>query len=171
MDGKSEMVLIGNLIVVKFNYDMNCNQEFQIYIYVVVINVMQNGDKWQFFGIDKIGKIGFIENVYVNQIVFGKFYWEVFKFLVEKFGYEMEVVGKYGMWEMKGVFVELFFIWFQEVREVVGFDVFLKLWDVVVFDICKLKEVIDLVEKMVEWMNMLKEIGFDIWGYCEVVDV
>jgi conjugative relaxase-like TrwC/TraI family protein len=39
--------------------------------------------------------------VYANQIAFGKLYREVLKPLVEKLGYETEVTGKHGMWEMK----------------------------------------------------------------------
>ncbi|MBD3721996.1 relaxase domain-containing protein [Klebsiella pneumoniae] len=73
-DGKSETVLTGNLIVAKFNHDTNRNQEPQIHTHAVVINATQNGDKWQSLGTDKIGKTGFIENVYANQIAFGKLY-------------------------------------------------------------------------------------------------
>ena len=78
-DGKSETVLTGNLIVAKFNHDTNRNQEPQIHTHAVVINATQNGDKWQSLGTDKIGKTGFIENVYANQIAFGKIYREAFK--------------------------------------------------------------------------------------------
>ncbi len=119
-DGKSETVLTGNLIVAKFNHDTNRNQEPQIHTHAVVINATQNGDKWQSLGTDKIGKTGFIENVYANQIAFGKLYREAFKPLVEKLGYETEVVGKHGMWEMKGVPVEPFSTRSQEVRRPQG---------------------------------------------------
>ena len=108
VDGKSETVLTGNLIVAKFNHDTNRNQEPQIHTHAVVINATQNGDKWQSLGTDTVGKTGFIENVYANQIAFGKIYREVLKPLVEGLGYETEVVGKHGMWEMKDVPVEPF---------------------------------------------------------------
>lgn len=169
-DGKSETVLTGNLIVAKFNHDTNRNQEPQIHTHAVVINATQNGDKWQSLGTDKIGKTGFIESVYANQIAFGKLYREAFKPLVEKLGYETEVVGKHGMWEMKGVPVEPFSTRSQEVREAAGPDASLKSRDVAALDTRKSKEAIDPAEKMVEWMNTLKETGFDIRGYREAAD-
>ncbi|VTM93897.1 Multifunctional conjugation protein TraI [Raoultella planticola] len=79
-----------------------------MHTHAVVINATQNGGKWQSLGTDTVGKTGFIENVYANQIAFGKLYREVLKPLVEKLGYETEVTGKHGMWEMKDVPVERF---------------------------------------------------------------
>ncbi|QZY83050.1 conjugative transfer relaxase/helicase TraI (plasmid) [Klebsiella sp. CTHL.F3a] len=169
-DGKSETVLTGNLIVAKFNHDTNRNQEPQLHTHAVVINATQNGDKWQSLGTDTVGKTGFIENVYANQIAFGKIYRELFKPLVEKLGYETEVVGKHGMWEMKDVPVEPFSTRSQELREAAGPDASLKSRDVAALDTRKSKEAIDPAEKMVEWMNTLKETGFDIRGYREAAD-
>ncbi|MGF7636752.1 MobF family relaxase, partial [Klebsiella pneumoniae] len=129
-DGKSETVLTGNLIVAKFNHDTNRNQEPQLHTHAVVINATQNGDKWQSLGTDTVGKTGFIENVYANQTAFGKLYREALKPLVEKLGYETEVVGKHGMWEMKDVPVEAFSSRSREVREAAGPDASLKSRDV-----------------------------------------
>jgi ATP-dependent exoDNAse (exonuclease V) alpha subunit len=41
---------------------------------------------------------------------------------------------------------------------------------VAALDTRKSKETIDPAEKMVEWMNTLKETGFDIRGYREAAD-
>jgi hypothetical protein len=41
---------------------------------------------------------------------------------------------------------------------------------VAALDTRKSKEAIDPAEKMVEWMNTLKETGFDIRGYREAAD-
>ncbi len=169
-DGKSETVLTGNLIVAKFNHDTNRNQEPQLHTHAVVINATQNGDKWQSLGTDTVGKTGFIENVYANQLAFGKIYREVLKPLVEKLGYETEVVGKHGMWEMKEVPVEPFSTRTQEVREAAGPDASLKSRDVAALDTRKSKETLDPAEKMVEWVNTLKETGFDMRGYREDAD-
>ncbi|PLI52421.1 conjugative transfer relaxase/helicase TraI [Klebsiella pneumoniae] len=169
-DGKSETVLTGNLIVAKFNHDTNRNQEPQLHTHAVVINATQNGDKWQSLGTDTVGKTGFIENVYANQTAFGKLYREALKPLVEKLGYETEVVGKHGMWEMKDVPVEAFSSRSREVREAAGPDASLKSRDVAALDTRRSKEAIDPAEKMVEWMNTLKETGFDIRGYREAAD-
>lgn len=169
-DGKSETVLTGNLIVAKFNHDTNRNQEPLLHTHAVVINATQNGDKWQSLGTDTVGKTGFIENVYANQLAFGKIYREVLKPLVEKLGYETEVVGKHGMWEMKEVPVEPFSTRTQEVREAAGPDASLKSRDVAALDTRKSKETLDPAEKMVEWVNTLKETGFDMRGYREDAD-
>ena len=169
-DGKSETVLTGNLIVAKFNHDTNRNQEPQLHTHAVVINATQNGDKWQSLGTDTVGKTGFIENVYASQIAFGKLYREMLKPLVEKLGYETEVTGKHGMWEMKDVPVEPFSTRSQEVREAAGPDASLKSRDVATLDTRKSKETLDPAEKMVEWVNTLKETGFDIHSYREDAD-
>ena len=169
-DGKSETVLTGNLIVAKFNHDTNRNQEPQLHTHAVVINATQNGDKWQSLGTDTVGKTGFIENVYASQIAFGKLYREMLKPLVEKLGYETEVTGKHGMWEMKDVPVEPFSTRSQEVREAAGPDASLKSRDVATLDTRKSKETLDPSEKMVEWVNTLKETGFDIHSYREDAD-
>ncbi|ELH1434304.1 MULTISPECIES: conjugative transfer relaxase/helicase TraI [Enterobacteriaceae] len=139
-DGKSETVLTGNLIVAKFTHDTNRNEEPQLHTHAVVMNATQNGDKWQSLGTDTVGKTGFIENVYANQIAFGKIYREELKPLVEILGYKTEVVGKHGMWEMNEVPVEPFSTRTQEVREAAGPDASLKSRDVAALDIHVLDE-------------------------------
>lgn len=79
-------------------------------------------------------KTGFIENVYANQIAFGRLYREKLKEQVEALGYETEVVGKHGMWEMPGVPVEAFSGRSQAIREAVGEDASLKSRDVAALD-------------------------------------
>jgi conjugative relaxase-like TrwC/TraI family protein len=66
--------------------------------------------------------------------------------------------------------VESFSTRSQEVREAAGPDASLKSRDVAALDTRKSKEAIDPAEKMVEWMNTLKETGFDIRGYREDAD-
>ncbi|HCN1270807.1 TPA: relaxase domain-containing protein [Escherichia coli] len=107
------------------------------------------------------GKTGFIENVYANQIAFGRLYREKLKEQVEALGYETEVVGKHGMWEMPGVPVEAFSGRSQTIREAVGEDASLKSRDVAALDTRKSKQHVDPEIKMVEWMQTLKETGFD----------
>ncbi|HCM6737726.1 TPA: conjugative relaxase, partial [Klebsiella pneumoniae] len=170
VDGKSETVLTGNLIVAKFNHDTNRNQEPQIHTHAVVINATQNGDKWQSLGTDTVGKTGFIENVYANQIAFGKIYREVLKPLVEGLGYETEVVGKHGMWEMKDVPVEPFSTRTQEINAAAGPDASLKSRDVATLDTRKAKETLDPAQKVTEWLSTLKETGFNLKEYREAAD-
>ncbi|MCK2667181.1 conjugative relaxase, partial [Escherichia coli] len=125
-DGQSETVLTGNLVMALFNHDTSRDQEPQLHTHAVVANVTQHNGEWKTLSSDKVGKTGFIENVYANQIAFGRLYREKLKEQVEALGYETEVVGKHGMWEMPGVPVEAFSGRSQTIREAVGEDASLK---------------------------------------------
>lgn len=160
-DGQSETVLTGNLVMALFNHDTSRDQEPQLHTHAVVANVTQHNGEWKTLSSDKVGKTGFIENVYANQIAFGRLYREKLKEQVEALGYETEVVGKHGMWEMPGVPVEAFSGRSQTIREAVGEDASLKSRDVAALDTRKSKQHVDPEIKMAEWMQTLKETGFD----------
>lgn len=169
-DGQSETVLTGNLVMALFNHDTSRDQEPQLHTHAVVANVTQHDGEWKTLSSDKVGKTGFIENVYANQIAFGKIYRAVLKEKVEALGYETEVVGKHGMWEMPGVPVEAFSSRSQAIREAVGEDASLKSRDVAALDTRKSKQHVDPELKMAEWMQTLKDTGFDISAYREAAD-
>lgn len=169
-DGQSETVLTGNLVMALFNHDTSRDQEPQLHTHAVVANVTQHNGEWKTLSSDRVGKTGFIENVYANQIAFGKIYRAVLKEKVEALGYETEVVGKHGMWEMPGVPVESFSGRSQTIREAVGEDASLKSRDVAALDTRKSKQHVDPEVKMTEWMQTLKDTGFDISAYCEAAD-
>ncbi len=160
-DGQSETVLTGNLVMALFNHDTSRDQEPQLHTHAVVANVTQHNGEWKTLSSDKVGKTGFIENVYANQIAFGRLYREKLKEQVEALGYETEVVGKHGMWEMPGVPVEAFSGRSQTIREAVGEDASLKSRDVAALDTRKSKQHVDPEVRMAEWMQTLKETGFD----------
>lgn len=169
-DGQSETVLTGNLVMALFNHDTSRDQEPQLHTHAVVANVTQHNGEWKTLSSDKVGKTGFIENVYANQIAFGRLYREKLKEQVEALGYETEVVGKHGMWEMPGVPVEAFSGRSQTIREAVGEDASLKSRDVAALDTRKSKQHVDPEIKMAEWMQTLKETGFDIRAYRDAAD-
>ncbi|EBH9951858.1 TPA: conjugative transfer relaxase/helicase TraI [Salmonella enterica] len=169
-DGQSETVLTGNLVMALFNHDTSRDQEPQLHTHAVVANVTLHDGEWKTLSSDKVGKTGFIENVYANQIAFGKIYRAVLKEKVEALGYETEVVGKHGMWEMPGVPVEAFSSRSQTIREAVGDDASLKSRDVAALDTRKSKQHVDPEVKMAEWMQTLKDTGFDISAYREAAD-
>ncbi|MBL1669098.1 hypothetical protein ELD50_30020, partial [Klebsiella pneumoniae] len=83
----------GNLVMALFNHDTSRDQEPQLHTHAVVANVTQHNGEWKTLSSDKVGKTGFIENVYANQIAFGRLYREKLKEQVEALGYETEVVG------------------------------------------------------------------------------
>ncbi len=115
-DGQSETVLTGNLVMALFNHDTSRDQDPQLHTHVVVANVTQHNGEWKTLSSDKVGKTGFSENVLANRIAFGKIYQSELRQRVEALGYETEVVGKHGMWEMPGVPVEAFSSRSQAIR-------------------------------------------------------
>ncbi|HFT0903500.1 TPA: MobF family relaxase [Escherichia coli] len=149
-DGQSETVLTGNLVMALFNHDTSRDQEPQLHTHAVVANVTQHNGEWKTLSSDKVGKTGFIENVYANQIAFGRLYREKLKEQVEALGYETEVVGKHGMWEMPGVPVEAFSGRSQAIREAVGEDASLKSRDVAALDTRKSKQHVDPEVRMAD---------------------
>ncbi|EDL3528951.1 conjugative transfer relaxase/helicase TraI [Salmonella enterica subsp. enterica serovar Newport] len=169
-DGQSETLLTGNLVMALFNHDTSRDQEPQLHTHAVVANVTQHNGEWKTLSSDKVGRTGFIENVYANQIAFGRLYREKLKEQVEALGYETEVVGKHGMWEMPGVPVEAFSGRSQTIREAVGEDASLKSRDVAALDTRKSKQHVDPEVRMAEWMQTLKDTGFDIRAYRESAD-
>lgn len=162
--------MAGNLVMALFNHDTSRDQEPQLHTHAVVANVTQHNGEWKTLSSDKVGKTGFIENVYANQIAFGRLYREKLKEQVEALGYETEVVGKHGMWEMPGVPVEAFSGRSQTIRETVGEDASLKSRDVAALDTRKSKQHVDPEIKMTEWMQTLKETGFDIRAYRDAAE-
>ncbi|EOJ3568629.1 conjugative transfer relaxase/helicase TraI [Escherichia coli] len=169
-DGQSETVLTGNLVMALFNHDTSRDQDPQLHTHVVVANVTQHNGEWKTLSSDKVGKTGFSENVLANRIAFGKIYQSELRQRVEALGYETEVVGKHGMWEMPGVPVEAFSGRSQTIREAVGEDASLKSRDVAALDTRKSKQHVDPEVRMAEWMQTLKETGFDIRAYRDAVD-
>lgn len=169
-DGQSETVLTGNLVMALFNHDTSRDQDPQLHTHVVVANVTQHNGEWKTLSSDKVGKTGFSENVLANRIAFGKIYQSELRQRVEALGYETEVVGKHGMWEMPGVPVEAFSGRSQAIREAVGEDASLKSRDVAALDTRKSKQHVDPEIRMAEWMQTLKESGFDIRAYRDAAD-
>ncbi|EJB2969850.1 conjugative relaxase, partial [Escherichia coli] len=169
-DGQSETVLTGNLVMALFNHDTSRDQDPQLHTHAVVANVTQHNGEWKTLSSDKVGKTGFSENVLANRIAFGKIYQSELRQRVEALGYETEVVGKHGMWEMPGVPVEAFSGRSQAIRAAVGEDASLKSRDVAALDTRKSKQHVDPEVRMAEWMQTLKETGFDIRAYRDAAD-
>ncbi|MEI7412167.1 conjugative transfer relaxase/helicase TraI [Pectobacterium aroidearum] len=169
-NGQRETVMTGNLVMALFNHDTSRDQEPQLHTHAVVANVTQHEGEWKTLSSDRVGKTGFIENVYANQIAFGKIYRAVLKEQVEALGYETQVVGRHGMWEMPGVPVEVFSSRSKAIREAVGEDASLKSRDVAALDTRRPKEKVDPEVKLASWMQTLKDTGFDVRAYRDAAD-
>ncbi|WP_447873127.1 conjugative transfer relaxase/helicase TraI [Serratia fonticola] len=169
-DGKSQTELTGNLVMALFNHDTSRDQEPLLHTHAVVANLTRHGEDWRTLSSDKVGKTGFIENVYANQIAFGKIYRTTLHQDVTALGYETEIVGKHGMWELKDVPVSEFSSRTQAIKDAVGEDASLKSRDMAALDTRRPKEKVDPEQRMSEWMHTLKATGFDIRGYREDAD-
>ncbi|MFT2794116.1 MobF family relaxase, partial [Serratia sp. T13T92] len=158
-DGKSQTELTGNLVMALFNHDTSRDQEPLLHTHAVVANLTRHGDDWRTLSSDKVGKTGFIENVYANQIAFGKIYRATLHQDVTALGYETEIVGKHGMWELKDVPVVEFSSRTQAIKAAVGEDASLKSRDMAALDTRRPKEKVDPEQRMSEWMHTLKATG------------
>lgn len=169
-DGVSETVLTGNLVIARFNHDTSRDQDPQLHTHSVVLNATRNEDKWQALSSDTVGKTGFSENVLANQIALGKIYNLSLRREVEAMGYEVDVVGKHGLWEMRDVPVAPFSSRRNTIVETVGADASRRSRDVAALDTRKSKEVLEPAQKMAEWLTTLKTTGFDMEAYRKLAD-
>jgi conjugative relaxase-like TrwC/TraI family protein len=156
-EGRSETQLTGNLVMALFNHDTSRDQEPQLHTHAVVANATQHGDEWRTLSSDKVGKTGFIENIYANQIAFGRLYRAALKDDVAAMGYETETVGKHGMWERRAYRRSRIPAAAGPSARRSGDDASLKSRDVAALDTRQSKQKVDPEQRMAEWMHTLKE--------------
>ena len=93
--GKERVLATGNLVIGLFQHDTNRNQEPNAHFHAVVANVTQGPDgKWRALRNDKLWE----HNTLLNAMTMARF-----RLSVEKLGYEVGEVGKYGNFEAVGV--------------------------------------------------------------------
>ena len=94
-NGKMETVKTGNLVVALFQHDTNRNQDPQAHIHAVIANATQGPDgKWRALHNGKIWKA---------NTVLGSIYNAQLRNEVEKLGYQVELTGKHGQFEITGI--------------------------------------------------------------------
>ncbi|HGM6668088.1 TPA: conjugative transfer relaxase/helicase TraI [Serratia marcescens] len=165
--GVSETKLTGNLVVALFNHDTSRDLDPQMHTHAVVANVTQHDGKWQTLSSDTVGKTGFIESVYANQVAFGQIYRHVLRQDTEAMGYQTENVGPHGMWEFKGMenVIDAFSKRSHAIDAVAGDGASLKSRDMATLDTRKAKVASDPAALAVEWLKEMKATGFDIQAY------
>ena len=93
--GKESVVATGNLVAALFQHDTNRNQDPNAHIHAVVANVSRGPDgKWRALRNDKLWE----HNTLLNAMTMARF-----RLSVEKLGYEVGPLGKYGNFEAAGV--------------------------------------------------------------------
>lgn len=165
--GVSETKLTGNLVVALFNHDTSRDLDPQMHTHAVVANVTQHDGKWQTLSSDTVGKTGFIESVYANQVAFGQIYRHVLRQDTEAMGYQTENVGPHGMWEFKGMenVIDVFSKRNHAIDAAAGPDASLKSRDMATLDTRKAKVASDPAALAVEWLQEMKSAGFDAKAY------
>ncbi|WP_411749575.1 conjugative transfer relaxase/helicase TraI [Serratia marcescens] len=166
-EGVSETRLTGNLVVALFNHDTSRDLDPQMHTHAVVANVTQHDGKWQTLSSDTVGKTGFIESVYANQVAFGQIYRHVLRQDTEAMGYQTENVGPHGMWEFKGMenVIDVFSKRNHAIDAAAGPDASLKSRDMATLDTRKAKVASDPAALAVEWLQEMKSAGFDVKAY------
>ncbi|WP_273831155.1 conjugative transfer relaxase/helicase TraI [Serratia bockelmannii] len=166
-EGVSETKLTGNLVVALFNHDTSRDLDPQMHTHAVVANVTQHDGKWQTLSSDTVGKTGFIESVYANQVAFGQIYRHVLRQDTEAMGYQTENVGPHGMWEFKGMenVIDAFSKRSHAIDAVAGDGASLKSRDMATLDTRKAKVASDPAALAVEWLQEMKSAGFDAKAY------
>ena len=166
-EGVSETRLTGNLVVALFNHDTSRDLDPQLHTHAVVANVTQHDGKWQTLSSDTVGKTGFIESVYANQVAFGQIYRHVLRQDTEAMGYQTENVGPHGMWEFKGMenVIDAFSKRSHAIDAVAGDGASLKSRDMATLDTRKAKVASDPAALAVEWLQEMKSAGFDAKVY------
>ncbi|HCU0429613.1 TPA: conjugative transfer relaxase/helicase TraI [Serratia marcescens] len=165
--GVSETKLTGNLVVALFNHDTSRDLDPQLHTHAVVANVTQHDGKWQTLSSDTVGKTGFIESVYANQVTFGQIYRHVFRQDVEAMGYKTKTVGPHGMWEPDNMdsVIDVFSKRSHAIDAAAGPDASLKSRDMATLDTRKAKVASDPAALAVVLMQEMKATGFDIQAY------
>jgi len=166
-EGVSETKLTGNLVVALFNHDTSRDLDPQMHTHAVVANVTQHDGKWQTLSSDTVGKTGFIESVYANQVAFGQIYRHVLRQDTEAMGYQTENVGPHGMWEFKGMenVIGAFSKRSHAIDAIAGDGASLKSRDMATLDTRKAKVASDPAALAVEWLQEMKSAGFDAKAY------
>jgi conjugative transfer relaxase protein TraI len=166
-DGVSETKLTGKLVVALFNHDTSRDLDPQMHTHAVVANITQHDGKWQTLSSDTVGKTGFIESVYANQVTFGQIYRHVLRQDTEAMGYQTENVGPHGMWEFKGMenVIDVFSKRNHAIDAAAGPDASLKSRDMATLDTRKAKVASDTAALAVEWLQEMKSAGFDAKAY------
>ncbi|BEM90430.1 conjugal transfer protein TraI (plasmid) [Serratia marcescens] len=165
--GVSETKLTGNLVVALFNHDTSRDLDPQLHTHAVVANVTQHDGKWQTLSSDTVGKTGFIESVYANQVAFGQIYRHIMRQEVEAMGYKTKTVGPHGMWEADNMdsVVDVFSKRSHAIDAAAGPDASLKSRDMATLDTRKAKVASDPAALAVEWLQEMKSAGFDAKAY------
>lgn len=172
IDGVSQTVMTGKAVIAAFNHDTNRDLEPHAHVHVVFLNATPTEEGWRALATDTKGKSGFIENIYAQQIGWGKLVLTRFRQKAEALGHVTEDAGPNGMWEFEGVPKAEYSQRRKAIVEAVGADAPRHVRDIAALDTRKVKQKdTDKVALLTYWHDIGKRAGFDYQAYRQAVEV
>ena len=169
-DGVSRTELTGNIISGLYTHDTSRELDPQLHTHALVLNATYAEGKWRALASDTKTNNGFYEGMLANQIAFGQIYRHALRQDIEAMGFETQVTGKHGLWELKDVPTQPFSQRSQQINEAVGPDASPKSRDVATLDTRKDKAVADPDLLIADWRDRLNKQGFDLPLYLAEAD-
>ncbi|OSK88056.1 conjugative transfer relaxase/helicase TraI [Escherichia coli] len=167
-DGKSQHVLTEKMVAATFNHDTSRNLDPQIHTHLLLLNMTKKDGRWSTLSSDRQGRTGTIDVLYDNKIALGQIYRHELRRQVEAMGYETVNVGRRGLWEIKGVPVDIFSTRSREIREAAGEGASAKSLDVAALDTRQVKQKEpDRDELLTEWHERIERTGFSYSAFRE----
>lgn len=169
-----------NLTIALVAHTTSRKQDLHLHHHALVMNCTQRSDNaWRALASSKMRSDrvnGFFERIHKNQIYYGLIYKTALANKVVKLGHEIETVGPYGMWEIKGVPKEAREIMSKRRQEIekrikdLNYRS-LKSADIATLDTRKKKATnIDINEIKQLWKNDLASVGFSSNDYIATID-
>lgn len=160
-DGISQHVHTGKMVAAAFNHDTSRELDPQIHTHLLLLNMTEKEGRWSTLSSDRRGRTGTIDALYDNKIALGQIYRHALRRQVEAMGYETVNTGQRGLWEIKGVPVDIFSTRSQQIREAVGDDASAKSRSVAALDTRRAKQKEpDREELLTEWHERIDRTGF-----------
>lgn len=160
-DGISQHVHTGKMVAAAFNHDTSRELDPQIHTHLLLLNMTEKEGRWSTLSSDRRGRTGTIDALYDNKIALGQIYRHALRRQVEAMGYETVSTGQRGLWEIKGVPVDIFSTRSQQIREAVGDDASAKSRSVAALDTRRAKQKEpDREELLTEWHERIDRTGF-----------
>lgn len=171
VDGVSQTEMTGKAVIAAFNHDTNRDLEPHAHVHVVFLNATPTEEGWRTLATDTKGKSGFIENIYAQQIGWGKLALTRFRQKAEALGHVTVDTGPNGMWEFEGVPKAEYSQRRQTIVEAVGADAPRHVRDIAALDTRKVKQKdTDKVALLTHWHDIGERAGFDYRAYRQEVE-
>lgn len=175
IDGVPIQTPTQNMVGALFMHDTSRNLDPQLHTHAIVANATfdENTGKWKTLSSDKVNGVNFVEtDAFTNTLfkekkAFGTIYRQFLKEEVLKQGYEIELVGRDNLWEIKGVPEELlksFSTRRQEILEASEPNASAKSLSITTKETRKVKDLdnVDMGKLHQEWKEKLDKTGFSV---------